>query len=222
MDTALPQKFPFILDRNLAKANCTGNEVCRSCDTVVLPLTWRPWGHTAAHTGGPARGRPRWGVCGRAPWPTWSPCPGAVGGPAAPRRSWPTASAGRWHSGAATPTRICLRKQKEKLVFCSYYRCNGIRAATVSRFFFFFWGGGLYFQENFIWKTDILISRLNYSMFFFYVHSCWRTKKRSDVTILKWRQFRRDKLLLFSLGLAWIRGACLSETVFSLIKLLLY
>ena len=22
MDTALPQKFPFILDRNLAKANC--------------------------------------------------------------------------------------------------------------------------------------------------------------------------------------------------------
>ena len=25
MDTALPQKFPFILDRNLAKANCTGN-----------------------------------------------------------------------------------------------------------------------------------------------------------------------------------------------------
>ena len=23
MDTALPQKFPFILDRNLAKANCT-------------------------------------------------------------------------------------------------------------------------------------------------------------------------------------------------------
>ena len=34
MDTALPQKFPFILDRNLA--NCTGNWVCRSCDTVVL------------------------------------------------------------------------------------------------------------------------------------------------------------------------------------------
>ena len=28
MDTALPQKFPFILDRNLAKANCT--------DVVVL------------------------------------------------------------------------------------------------------------------------------------------------------------------------------------------
>ena len=36
MDTALPQKFPFILDRNLAKANCTGNRVCASCDTVVL------------------------------------------------------------------------------------------------------------------------------------------------------------------------------------------
>ena len=36
MDTALPQKFPFILDRNLAKANCTRNHVCTSCDTVVL------------------------------------------------------------------------------------------------------------------------------------------------------------------------------------------
>ena len=36
MDTALPQKFLFILDRNLAKANCTGNRVCTSCDTVVL------------------------------------------------------------------------------------------------------------------------------------------------------------------------------------------
>ena len=36
MDTALPQKFPFILDRNLAKANCTENLVCTSCDTVVL------------------------------------------------------------------------------------------------------------------------------------------------------------------------------------------
>ena len=38
MDTALPQKFPFILDRNLANANCTGNRVCTSCDTVVLGL----------------------------------------------------------------------------------------------------------------------------------------------------------------------------------------
>ena len=36
MDTALAQKFPFILDRNLAKANCTENHVCTSCDTVVL------------------------------------------------------------------------------------------------------------------------------------------------------------------------------------------
>ena len=36
MDTALPQKSPFILDRNLAKANCTGNRVCTSRDTVVL------------------------------------------------------------------------------------------------------------------------------------------------------------------------------------------
>ena len=39
MDTALPQKYPFILDRNLAKANCTGNRVCTSCDTVVLGLS---------------------------------------------------------------------------------------------------------------------------------------------------------------------------------------
>ena len=38
MDTALLQKFPFILDRNLAKANCTENWVCTSCDTVVLVI----------------------------------------------------------------------------------------------------------------------------------------------------------------------------------------
>ena len=38
MNTALPEKFPFILDRNLAKANCTGNRVCTSCDIVVLDL----------------------------------------------------------------------------------------------------------------------------------------------------------------------------------------
>ena len=38
MDTALPQKNPFILDKNLAKANCTENQVCTSCDTVVLGL----------------------------------------------------------------------------------------------------------------------------------------------------------------------------------------
>ena len=36
MDTALPQKFPFIRDRNLAKANRTWNRVCMSCDIVVL------------------------------------------------------------------------------------------------------------------------------------------------------------------------------------------
>ena len=36
MDTAFPPKFFFILDRNLAKANCTENQVCTSCDTVVL------------------------------------------------------------------------------------------------------------------------------------------------------------------------------------------
>ena len=38
MDTALPPKFPFILDRNLAKANCTENHVCTSRDTVVLAV----------------------------------------------------------------------------------------------------------------------------------------------------------------------------------------
>ena len=38
MDTALTQKFPFILDRNLAKANCTENQICTSCDKVVLDL----------------------------------------------------------------------------------------------------------------------------------------------------------------------------------------
>ena len=31
-------RFPFILDRNLAKANCTGNRVCTPCDIVVLGL----------------------------------------------------------------------------------------------------------------------------------------------------------------------------------------
>ena len=41
MDTTLSQKFPFILDRNLAKGNregkfSTGNRVCTSCDIVVL------------------------------------------------------------------------------------------------------------------------------------------------------------------------------------------
>ena len=34
----LYSKFSFILDRNLAKANCTGNRVCTSCDIVVLGI----------------------------------------------------------------------------------------------------------------------------------------------------------------------------------------
>ena len=38
MILALYWKFPFILDRNLAEANCTGNQVCTSCDTAVLVL----------------------------------------------------------------------------------------------------------------------------------------------------------------------------------------
>ena len=38
MDTALPRKFPFVLDRNLAKAKCTENRVCTSCDIVVLDI----------------------------------------------------------------------------------------------------------------------------------------------------------------------------------------
>ena len=36
MDTSLTQKFPFILDRNLAKAKCTGNHICTSCDKAIL------------------------------------------------------------------------------------------------------------------------------------------------------------------------------------------
>ena len=39
MDTTLLQKFPFILDKHLAKANCTGNHFCTSCDKVVLGLS---------------------------------------------------------------------------------------------------------------------------------------------------------------------------------------
>ena len=38
MDTALTKTISFILDRNLAKANCTGNHVCTSCDRVVLDI----------------------------------------------------------------------------------------------------------------------------------------------------------------------------------------
>ena len=36
MILALYYKFPFILDRNYAKANSTENHVCTSCDIVVL------------------------------------------------------------------------------------------------------------------------------------------------------------------------------------------
>ena len=36
MDTAITQKFPFILNRNLAKGNGTENHVCTYCDIVVL------------------------------------------------------------------------------------------------------------------------------------------------------------------------------------------
>ena len=43
MDT-LSQKFHFILDRNLAKANCTENQVCTSCDIVVVVVhTYTLW-----------------------------------------------------------------------------------------------------------------------------------------------------------------------------------
>ena len=38
MILALYLKFPFILDRNLAKANCTENQVCTSCDIIVLDI----------------------------------------------------------------------------------------------------------------------------------------------------------------------------------------
>ena len=84
MDTALPQKFPFILDRNLAKAKCTENRVCTSCDTVVLGIySWyMRWPHRGAYlrsacpgagcrTAGTRSGRRRWarrrsacGTCG--------------------------------------------------------------------------------------------------------------------------------------------------------------
>ena len=38
MDTAHPQKYLFILDRNLAKANCTEDGVCTSCDIVAFDI----------------------------------------------------------------------------------------------------------------------------------------------------------------------------------------
>ena len=40
MDTALTQKFPFIFDGNLSKANCTGNRVYQySCNRVGCEST---------------------------------------------------------------------------------------------------------------------------------------------------------------------------------------
>ena len=38
-DTGTVLKIPFILDRNLAKANCTEDRVCMSCNKVVLGVT---------------------------------------------------------------------------------------------------------------------------------------------------------------------------------------
>ena len=40
MILALYLIFSFIWDRNLAKANCTENHVCTSCDTVVLGILY--------------------------------------------------------------------------------------------------------------------------------------------------------------------------------------
>ena len=48
MDTAIPQICPFILDRNLAKANCRGNRVCTSCDTVVLAPCMKRWNNSSS------------------------------------------------------------------------------------------------------------------------------------------------------------------------------
>ena len=36
MDAALFKKVPFILDRNLAKANCIENHFCISCDASTI------------------------------------------------------------------------------------------------------------------------------------------------------------------------------------------
>ena len=38
-DTGTVLKIPFILDMNLAKANCTEDRVCMSCIKVVLGVT---------------------------------------------------------------------------------------------------------------------------------------------------------------------------------------
>ena len=57
MDTALPQKFHFILDRNLAKANCTGNRVCTYCDIVVLDFYTNSYEESAVHANIYTRGQ---------------------------------------------------------------------------------------------------------------------------------------------------------------------
>ena len=76
MILALYLKFPFILDKNLAKANCRENHVCTSCDTVVLVSSTKVLGGSfpvvhfvplfPAHPEArvlPSRGRSRgWGV----------------------------------------------------------------------------------------------------------------------------------------------------------------
>ena len=49
MDTAHPQKIPFILDRTLAKANCTGNHVCTSYDKVILGLLFKKKSYLRKH-----------------------------------------------------------------------------------------------------------------------------------------------------------------------------
>ena len=38
LDTTDLISLTFILDRNLGKTNCTENQVCTSCDIVVLAL----------------------------------------------------------------------------------------------------------------------------------------------------------------------------------------
>ena len=68
MDTALPQKFPFILDRNLAKANCTENRVCTSCDTVVLAINI-----FLLKTSALGRTSPRWPEQPTKRWPAFLP-----------------------------------------------------------------------------------------------------------------------------------------------------
>ena len=49
MILALYYKFLFILDRNLAKANCTENRVCMSCNTVVLDPNIKRLASSALH-----------------------------------------------------------------------------------------------------------------------------------------------------------------------------